>query len=237
MSCFILTPAEVLKQNAQVVRREKASSPSSSVPKAQNVVKPVQIFDNNATKLAFNKFRSNPRALWTGYTALAARNLPFTALQFPMFEHLKASILATRKKRRKSQNLDDQEQKESLLARGTITAISAGSAGSISALITTPIDVVKTRIMLGAGDSNQNPASSSTSQSRAQASSLNAKKNGLIVGREVYMKEGLRGLFRGGALRAAWTALGSGLYLGVYESGRSWLEEGRMQRGDGEIVG
>ena len=156
-----------------------------------------------------------------------------------MFEHLKASILASRKKKRKNRNPEAEEQKESLLARGIITAISAGSAGSISALVTTPIDVVKTRIMLGAGESNQNSVSSSTSQSRTQPLISNGKKNGITVGRQIFWEEGLRGLFRGGALRSAWTALGSGLYLGVYESGRSWLEDdriGRRSNGDGEAV-
>ncbi|KAL8753168.1 MAG: hypothetical protein Q9184_005501, partial [Pyrenodesmia sp. 2 TL-2023] len=73
VSCFILTPAEVLKQNAQMVRKP---SPSSS---------PTKAFDAHATRLAFSKFRSDPRQLWRGYTALAARNLPFTAMQFPLF--------------------------------------------------------------------------------------------------------------------------------------------------------
>ena len=36
-------------------------------------------------------------------------------------------------------------------------------------------------------------------------------------------ESGVKGLFRGGLLRAAWTALGSGLYLGVYESGKDYL--------------
>ncbi|CAP61234.1 uncharacterized protein PODANS_3_1890 [Podospora anserina S mat+] len=32
------------------------------------------------------------RRLWTGYTALVARNLPFTALQFPLFEIFRGQI-------------------------------------------------------------------------------------------------------------------------------------------------
>ena len=38
---------------------------------------------------------------------------------------------------------------------GTVTAISAGSAGAVSAVITTAINVMKTRIMLSAADSDQ----------------------------------------------------------------------------------
>lgn len=72
VSCFILTPAEVLKQNAQMVRKPSPSSPnasSSAVGKSKT-----QAFDTHATRLAYQKFRNNPTQLWRGYTALAARN-------------------------------------------------------------------------------------------------------------------------------------------------------------------
>lgn len=55
VSCAILTPAEVIKQNAQMVRT------------GANV---------NATLQTLQRFRSNPLALWRGYAALAGRNLP-----------------------------------------------------------------------------------------------------------------------------------------------------------------
>lgn len=49
----------------------------------------------------------------------------------------------------------------------------------------------------------------------------------MSVGRDIYLQEGIKGLFRGGALRAGWTALGLGLYLSAYESGRFYLENRR----------
>ena len=88
VSCFILTPAEVLKQNAQMIRRPAEASNS----KASTAFQP------SVTLQALKKFQ-RPSQLWRGYTALAARNLPFTAMQFPMFEQMKASIKAYRKKR------------------------------------------------------------------------------------------------------------------------------------------
>lgn len=121
VSCFILTPAKVLKQNAQVVKR--AASASTTV------------FDGNATIQALKKF-NKPSQLWRGYTALVARNLPFTAMQFPMFEHFKQTALAYRDRRGIASG--------TLLEKGVVTDISAGTAGSIAAVITTPVDVVKT---------------------------------------------------------------------------------------------
>lgn len=165
-----------------------------------------------------------PSQLWRGYTALAARNLPFTAMQFPMFEHLKESIKKYRKEKGTFSG--------SLLETAMITAISAGSAGSVAAVITTPVDVVKTRIMLSAaGEGSESEAKKTVESAKQRGISLDKlaskkgveKKSGFTVAKEVFAESGLKGLFRGGVLRAAWTALGSGLYLGVYESGRVWL--------------
>ncbi|KAF2018706.1 mitochondrial carrier protein-like protein [Aaosphaeria arxii CBS 175.79] len=234
VSCAILTPAEVIKQNAQMV---KAGSPT------------------NATLQTLKKFRSNPTALWRGYTALAGRNLPFTALQFPMFEKMKLAI----KEYRAREGLAT----GTILESGIITAVSAGSAGAVAAVVTTPIDVVKTRIMLSAADDAAHEAAKSLSQPKsnglvdafgksvekgkgtlkAAAENLNPVASGQKksssssawrIGKEIMREKGFKGLWRGGALRAVWTFVGSGLYLGVYESGRVYLANRRGEHVDEE---
>jgi solute carrier family 25 S-adenosylmethionine transporter 26 len=180
-------------------------------------------FQPSVTLQALRKFQK-PSQLWRGYTALAARNLPFTAMQFPVFEHLQERIKQYRR--------DNGTFTGTLTETGLVTAVSAGSAGSVAAIITTPIDVVKTRIMLAAsGEGSEVKAKKEVKQAQQKCQSLNelanrkgvTRKSGFTVVREVITKSGVKGLFRGGTLRAAWTALGSGLYLGVYESGRVWL--------------
>lgn len=42
-----------------------------------------------------------------------------------------------------------------------------------------------------------------------------SRKSSLQIGREVVMEQGIKGLWRGGALRALWSMFGSGLYLGT----------------------
>jgi len=214
VSCLILTPAEVLKQNAQMVK--KTGNESSKA------------FDANATMQAWRKF-NKPSQLWRGYTALVARNLPFTAMQFPMFEHLKERALAYREAQGTKTG--------TLLEKGVITGISAGAAGTVAAVITTPIDVVKTRIMLSAGDEKTSEDTKKQIQAqgkdvekeleRAKRIQQQGRLGSVGIARQVFQQEGLKGLFRGGALRGVWTFLGSGLYLGVYESGRTYLESRR----------
>lgn len=217
VSCFILTPAEVLKQNAQMIRLPAEVSGSRSS----------NLFQPSVTVQALKQFQ-RPSQLFRGYTALAARNLPFTAMQFPMFEHMKESIKQHRKEKGTATG--------SLLETGLVTAISAGTAGSIAATITTPVDVIKTRIMLSAAaETSESKAQEEVEKAKKQGQSLNKlakekgvmKKSAFTVAREVMGESGVKGLFRGGILRAAWTALGSGLYLGVYESGRVWLGDKR----------
>lgn len=195
---------------------------------------------SSATIQALVKFKRNPVALWRGYGALAGRNLPFTALQFPMFEWFKEVFGSWR------DNGSGDGAESSLLKHAGVTALAAGSAGSIAAVITTPIDVVKTRIMLAASSTfaNQDMKLKNTDAARkfkagkvadafgtvVQAARPYKKSNSSwAIGREIVREHGWKGLMRGGALRAAWTMIGSGLYLSVYEGGRLYLEQARLR--------
>jgi len=171
------------------------------------------------------EFRSKPWNLWRGYTALAARNLPYTALQFPIFEHLKKNFMTKRKKTKDGKPVDG------ILERAVITAGSAAIAGTGSAWITTPIDVLKTRIMLSASkEPDHKPVSTEKRGGLLAMVETNNRKSATMIARDILKQEGIPGLFRGAALRSLWTAMGSGLYLGVYESGRFYLEDERKAR-------
>ena len=226
----------------------------------------------SATLQTLARFRSSPLSLWRGYTALATRNLPFTALQFPLFEHLKKLLTAHREgvHRENSPNRGNMEGVKgiSVVEHGLITATSAGLAGSVAAWITTPVDVVKTRVMLAAGEEGARKAEQvALERQRAQQNgtgekalgdrakeSLKAGKEGLKgalgatgdqmwkkksswqITQEIVNENGVKGLFRGGALRTVWTMLGSGLYLGVYESGRIYLARRRGEDFDEDVI-
>ncbi|KAI1430704.1 mitochondrial carrier domain-containing protein [Xylaria sp. CBS 124048] len=207
-SCLVLTPAEVIKQNAQMLRRHVSGDGGSS-GRSTSLQSLRQLGGADAG-----------RKLLSGYTALVARNLPFTAIQFPIFEFARAELW--RRRRRRS----GPREERGLLETGVVTGISAGLAGSFAALITTPMDVVKTRMMLSAGSNDGHSigqaAHDRTGSARSEPSE-NHRRGGLAVARQVIAEGGILGLFRGAVLRSVWTAVGSGLYLGMYEVAKVWL--------------
>ncbi|KAB8238818.1 mitochondrial carrier domain-containing protein [Aspergillus alliaceus] len=192
VSCAVLTPAEVLKQNAQMLDINK--SVSSPLRKG-------------ATIQVLAKFRHRPWKLWSGYTALVGRNLPFTGLHFPIFEGVRGWLISVRER-----------GKDSVGKRAVLTGVAAGVSGTVASVVTTPIDVVKTRVMLGASGEG----------------AARKVKGTVAVGKEVLREEGVKGLFRGGALRSLWSAVGMSIYLGMYEGGRMYLEKRRRVKGEDE---
>ncbi|KAF3209003.1 hypothetical protein TWF679_007523 [Orbilia oligospora] len=181
-SCAILTPAEVIKQNAQVI------SPKS----------------RDTTSLSLTVFKTllrEPKGLFRGYTALVSRNLPFTAMQFPLYEEIRRKIYKHK-----------EIAHPSLIQVGVITAISAGSAGSFAAAITTPLDVIKTRMML--------------LKDGGKSGSAGIFETAKLIVRT----ESPKAIWKGGLLRAVWTFLGSGLYLGTFESSKIYLSRRREIR-------
>ena len=224
-SCLILTPAEVIKSNAQMLRHSSAGG--SSKHAGSTSLEAWRMLSRSGGGGAL-------RRLWSGYTALAARNLPFTAMQFPMFEFLRGKLWAWRGAARKGGDgtggRDGEEVQEKvqgtlagarstgsvLFETGLVNGLSAGSSGAVAAVITTPSDVVKTRMMV-------------VQKQEGREHGRRTRAGGLEVAKQVLQERGVKGLFRGGALRAVWTFVGSGLYLGTYEVCKVWL------RGDKDV--
>ncbi|KAK1322671.1 hypothetical protein QJS10_CPA02g00441 [Acorus calamus] len=74
--------------------------------------------------------------LYSGYSATLLRNLPAGVLSYSSFEYLKAAVL----KKTGKPNLEPAQ-----------SVLCGALAGAISASVTTPLDVVKTRLMTQAG--------------------------------------------------------------------------------------
>lgn len=269
-SCLVLTPAEVIKQNAQMIR--SAGSPNTASPgsgggggggwRNSTSVQALRMISTSGGASGAAK------RLLTGYTALAARNLPFTALQFPMFEGMRRWLWERQDARNSAartvkdgsggvgggeRRVESGAMARGLLETGYTNGASAAVSGAIAAGVTAPTDVVKTRMMLFAGEernakiqherqmkeAGDNKAAAAgkqgqehhDTQKRLESAARRQQLSGMQVAKLVYQERGIKGLFRGGLLRASWTALGSGLYLGTYEVAKVWLK-GTSEVGD-----
>ncbi|KAL4813701.1 mitochondrial carrier domain-containing protein [Aspergillus spinulosporus] len=227
VSCLLLTPAEVIKQNAQVINNVPSATTSEKLKRGGASV----------TLQVLSRFKQQPWKLWSGYTALVGRNLPFTGINFPIFEAVKGYLVERRHRQQgyidhsgagagAGKEIGRRESQEPVYERAILTGIAASISGSIASVITTPIDVVKTRMMLAA--SGNNPPSSASSGKEV------SKVHGSIwaVGNQIFKDEGVKGLFRGGAIRVVWTAISLSIYLSMYEGGKFFLEKRRKRKAE-----
>ena len=180
-------------------------------------------------------------ALFHGYKATLARDLPFSALQFAFYEQERSWA----KRYAKSDNIGI-----------GLEVLTATTAGGLAGIITCPLDVVKTRIQTASNGTepataaqnvvrkskpgqNWSPrrAPNTSTASPAQASyprrlistsspSTTVPKPGLptfdtssvMTGLKLmYKSEGLAGCFRGVGPRFVWTSVQSGTMLVLYQ--------------------
>lgn len=126
---------------------------------------------------------------FSGYGSLIMRELPFDAIQFPLYELLKARW---RKMEGRVTELETWK-----------TSVCGSLAGGASAAITTPLDVVKTRLMTQ-GDAG--------------------KYRGIIHGlRTIAQEEGPAALMSGVAPRVIWISVGGAVFFGAYEGAKKLL--------------
>ncbi|XP_061474679.1 mitochondrial S-adenosylmethionine carrier protein isoform X2 [Rhineura floridana] len=109
VACLIRVPSEVVKQRAQV-------SPSAST---------LRILSNTVCEEGI-------LGLYRGYKSTVLREIPFSLVQFPLWESLK----------------DLWSWKQGHVVESWQSAVCGAFAGGFAAAVTTPLDVAKTRIML-----------------------------------------------------------------------------------------
>ncbi|XP_021121671.1 S-adenosylmethionine mitochondrial carrier protein isoform X4 [Heterocephalus glaber] len=123
--------------------------------------------------------------------ASAGEVIPFSLVQFPLWEYLKALWSW-----RQDHAVDSWQ-----------SAVCGAFAGGFAAVITTPLDVAKTRIML------------------AKAGSNTASGNVFSALQGVWRSQGFTGLFAGVFPRMAAISLGGFIFLGAYDQARSMLSK------------
>lgn len=205
-ACAIQNPSEVLKQNAQIVQSTQGASRQP------------------LTLALARQFIKRPAKLWTGYTMMAASRIPGTSLSFSLYEYLKATWI-----KRSSIKADD------IAGHIKISTLSAGLAGAGVSWLLVPIDVVKTRMRLAAGDriGQTWPATKiglqpATHRTNAQSPSPGSP---IAVAKNILLKDGVRGLFRGATLTCIIASLGCGVFLGSYDGMKLYYKNSAVVEG------
>jgi len=130
--------------------------------------------------------------LFIGYYATLIRDVPYTMLELGVYENVKSLLRRVRK--------------VEVLGRNDELA-AAAFTGCVAAFLTTPLDLVKTKLMV------------QTASSSVQYSGVFDALSSL------YVSGGLGALFVGSTARITWLVPFTTIYLGVYEASKRKLLE------------
>ncbi|KAI0106975.1 mitochondrial carrier [Nemania sp. FL0031] len=177
-ACAVRVPTEVIKQRAQAGQHGGSSA--------------------GALRAILGRygavgFAGVWRELYRGWGITVMREVPFTVIQFPLWEALKSWG-----RRRKQQGTRAGIGGGGPAATGDVSATESALYGSISgavaAGITTPLDVLKTRVMLS-----------------------RERESVLTVLRDLFASHGVRPFFAGIGPRVMWISAGGAIFLGSYQ--------------------
>lgn len=132
--------------------------------------------------------------IYRGYSITIMRDIPFSMIQYPLWELLKALFVLI----------------HGYPAGVFIDACFGSVAGAVASAITTPLDVAKTRIQLADIESNSDYRVEHRSPWR--------------IWRQLYKQKGVAGLFGGFVPRVLWTTIGGFIWFGTYSLVSELLE-------------
>ncbi|GMH31556.1 hypothetical protein Nepgr_033400 [Nepenthes gracilis] len=190
LGSFVYVPCEVIKQRMQV--QGTNASWKSVINNANSVKVPGVLMYGYYTGMLHAGCsiwkEQGPRGLYAGYWSTLARDVPFAGLMVTFYEALKNLNEYGKKKWIPNSNYQGSSSLEGLAL--------GGIAGGLSAYVTTPLDVVKTRLQI------QGPV---------------LRYNGWLDAIErTWMIEGTKGFFRGSIPRILWYVPASALtFMGV----------------------
>ncbi|KAJ0336838.1 hypothetical protein COL922a_007465 [Colletotrichum nupharicola] len=175
-ACAIRVPTEVVKQRAQAGQHG-----GSSAAALRGIL---SLYSTSAG------LGGVWRELYRGWGITVLREVPFTIIQFPLWERLKR--WGRERKQNKNWKLDGKQTEYEVSA--VESALYGSVAGAAAAGITTPLDVLKTRVML----------------------SKEKEKVGDVL-RDIYRQHGIRPFFAGIGPRVMWISIGGAIFLGSYQ--------------------
>lgn len=180
MACVVRVPTENIKQKLQA-----------------------GIHKTNTECIKSIRSQNGLRGFYKGYWTTVLRDAPFSFLQFPLYEKFKciwrAEIVNNR-----GYSSDQENEADIEVLQPWQGAICGSVSGAFAAALTTPLDVVKTRLMLGA-DVN------------------GIAYTGMVdTFQRVIAEGGISSLYAGLGARVLWISIGGMVFFGSYEYSRFW---------------
>ncbi|KAK4465990.1 mitochondrial carrier domain-containing protein [Cladorrhinum samala] len=210
-ACAVRVPTEVVKQRAQAGQHGGSS--------LRSLLAILRLRETNGTNGSGAGAGAGImrvfRELYRGWGITVMREVPFTVLQFPMWEAMKAWGRERRERTGRGLfgDLKNSSSSASAARAGRETEISAAEsalygslAGGVAAGVTTPLDVLKTRVML----------------------STEKEGMGSIV-RGILRDHGVRPFFAGIGPRVMWISIGGAIFLGSYQWAVNALQTGKQR--------
>jgi solute carrier family 25 S-adenosylmethionine transporter 26 len=198
-ACLVRVPTEVIKQRAQ------AGLFGGSARQALQDILSLRHDGDPSNGMSRKGFFHMVRELYRGTGITIAREVPFTILQFTMWEAMK---------NRYARWNTGVEETSSGQIPAAPSALFGSISGGIAAGLTTPLDVIKTRVMLARREGSAN---------RVRVSD---------VVQRIVREEGMEAFWRGIGPRTTAIALGGAIFLGSYQWAWNTLEGGYQKRED-----
>lgn len=202
-ACAVRVPTEVVKQRAQA-----GLFGGSSLLALKDILAlrhPDPTGTGTGTAKRAYGYGQVVRELYRGAGITIAREIPFTVLQFTMWESMKEAYA--------KRVLVPSEPGAVSQVPASTSAMFGSVAGAIAAGLTTPLDVIKTRVML------------------ARRGEGGARVRIRDVVQEI-SGEGFGAFWRGIGPRVAWIGIGGAVFLGSYQWAWNTLERKRERESE-----
>lgn len=187
-ACAVRVPTEVVKQRAQAGQHGGSSLSSLRA-----------ILGRRAEVGLPGVWRE----LYRGWGITILREVPFTVIQFPLWEALKSYSRGRRTTGGGAQQAD--------VSAGE-SALYGSVSGGVAAAVTTPLDVLKTRVMLSS-----------------------ERQRVWDVVRGILRQHGVRPFFAGIGPRVMWISIGGAVFLGSYQWVVNSLERGSARKSESSL--
>ncbi|KAJ5799815.1 uncharacterized protein N7518_001883 [Penicillium psychrosexuale] len=198
-ACAVRVPTEVIKQRAQAGLFGGSSLLALKDILSLRHAVPTSTTTTPSTPAAKRGYSQVFRELYRGAGITIAREIPFTVLQFTMWESMKEAY-----GKRYLRTAETASSLAETQIPATTSAMFGSVAGAIAAGLTTPLDVIKTRVMLAR---------------RGVDAPVRVKE--IVRG---IAREGPGAFWRGITPRVTWIGIGGAVFLGSYQYASNTLE-------------